>query len=101
VLTTCSPHNFELVKAYGVDEVFDYHNKEACVKAIKSSVGDSLGYAYVCVMGEDAPAVCLPFKKNATFTDTTRSAAKSCLLPEASSSQSPVRHRLVRMLKAR
>jgi NADPH:quinone reductase-like Zn-dependent oxidoreductase len=29
VVTTCSPHNFELVKRYGADAVFDYHSPTA------------------------------------------------------------------------
>lgn len=27
--TTCSPHNFDLVKSYGADAVYDYHSKSA------------------------------------------------------------------------
>jgi NADPH:quinone reductase-like Zn-dependent oxidoreductase len=29
VVTTCSPHNFDLVKSYGTDAVYDYHLKSA------------------------------------------------------------------------
>jgi NADPH:quinone reductase-like Zn-dependent oxidoreductase len=29
VVTTCSPHNFDLVKSYGADAVYDYHSPSA------------------------------------------------------------------------
>ncbi len=57
VIVTCSPRNFDLVKVFGADEAHDYHDLDKCAEAIKSSVGESLKYAYVCAMGEDAPKV--------------------------------------------
>jgi NADPH:quinone reductase-like Zn-dependent oxidoreductase len=57
VIATCSPHNFDLVKSRGADEVFDYHDLGACAENIRSSVGSSLKYAYVCAFGEDGPKV--------------------------------------------
>ncbi|CAI4215816.1 unnamed protein product [Parascedosporium putredinis] len=35
VVTTCSPHNFDLVKKYGADAVFDYHSP-TCAADIKA-----------------------------------------------------------------
>jgi NADPH:quinone reductase-like Zn-dependent oxidoreductase len=29
LVTTCSPHNFDLVKSYGADAVYDYHSHSA------------------------------------------------------------------------
>lgn len=29
VVATCNPHNFELVKSYGADAVYDYHSASA------------------------------------------------------------------------
>lgn len=34
-VAVCSPHNFDLVKSYGADEVVDYHNEEECIEQIK------------------------------------------------------------------
>ncbi len=41
VITTCSPHNFELVKNYGADAVFDYHSP-TCVADIKAYTKNKL-----------------------------------------------------------
>ncbi|KAL4962423.1 zinc-binding alcohol dehydrogenase family protein [Aspergillus stella-maris] len=41
VLTTCSPHNFDLVKSLGADEVFDYKDPEAAAK-IREYTNDNL-----------------------------------------------------------
>ena len=57
VITTCSPRNFELVKARGADEAFDYHDLDKCAKQIITSVGDGLHYAYVCIGGQDPAEV--------------------------------------------
>jgi NADPH:quinone reductase-like Zn-dependent oxidoreductase len=34
-VAVCSPHNFDLVKSYGADEVVDYHNEEEAIAQIK------------------------------------------------------------------
>ena len=57
VITTCSPRNYELVKARGADEAYDYHDFDKCVEGIRASVGDDLQYTYVCVIGEDPAKV--------------------------------------------
>ena len=38
VLTTCSPHNFDLVKEYGAHEAYDYHDLDKETQSVKSSV---------------------------------------------------------------
>ncbi|KAJ6095425.1 hypothetical protein N7486_006171 [Penicillium sp. IBT 16267x] len=43
VITTCSPHNFELVKSYGADLVFDY-NSPTCAKDIRTATKNTLRY---------------------------------------------------------
>lgn len=43
VVTTCSPKNFDLVKSYGADVVFDY-NSPTCAKDIKSATNNALRY---------------------------------------------------------
>jgi NADPH:quinone reductase-like Zn-dependent oxidoreductase len=57
VITTCSSRNFDLVKSYGADEAYDYHDIEKCTKEIKQSVGNELHYAYICVSDENSPQV--------------------------------------------
>ena len=58
VLTTCSPRNFQLVKALGAHEVFDYHNSEACAAAIRTATKDNLLYAFDCVSTGSSLQIC-------------------------------------------
>ncbi|KAJ5145390.1 Polyketide synthase enoylreductase [Penicillium atrosanguineum] len=43
VITTCSPHNFELVKSYGADLVFDYKSP-TCAQEIRTATKNALRY---------------------------------------------------------
>lgn len=43
-MTTCSPHNFSLVKQYGADAVFDYHSP-TCAADIRAYTKNRLKYA--------------------------------------------------------
>lgn len=43
VIATCSPQNFDLVKSYGAEEVFDY-NSPTCAKDIRAYTRNSLKY---------------------------------------------------------
>lgn len=43
VITTCSPRNFELVRSYGADIVFDY-NSPTCVQDIRRATKNGLRY---------------------------------------------------------
>ncbi|KAJ5708443.1 alcohol dehydrogenase [Penicillium malachiteum] len=47
IITTCSPHNFDLVKILGADAVFDY-NSPTCGADIKALTKNRLTYAYDC-----------------------------------------------------
>ena len=58
VLTTCSPRNFQLVKALGAHEVFDYHDGEACAAAIRAATKDDLLYAFDCVSEGSSLQIC-------------------------------------------
>ena len=58
VLTTCSPHNFQLVKALGAREVFDYHDAEACSAAIRAATDNNLLYAFDCVAEDTSLKIC-------------------------------------------
>lgn len=58
VLTTCSPRNFQLVKALGAHEAYDYHDGEACAKAIRTATKDKLLYALDCVSAGSSLQIC-------------------------------------------
>lgn len=58
VLSTCSPRNFQLVKALGAHEVFDYHNSEACAAAIRTATQNNLLYAFDCVSTGSSLQIC-------------------------------------------
>lgn len=48
VITTTSPKNFDLVRSYGADEVFDYHDPE-CGKKIRQRTNNSIRYVLDCI----------------------------------------------------
>ncbi|PYH43714.1 zinc-binding alcohol dehydrogenase family protein [Aspergillus saccharolyticus JOP 1030-1] len=59
VFTTCSPRNFDLVRAYGADEVFDYRDDAAAAAAlINSKTQDRLGLVLDTIGGAEAVAFC-------------------------------------------
>ncbi|KAK4244517.1 hypothetical protein C7999DRAFT_17242 [Corynascus novoguineensis] len=58
VLTTCSPRNFQLVKALGAHDAFDYHDAGTCAAAIRAATGDQLHYALDCVASGDSLRIC-------------------------------------------
>ncbi|KAJ5683573.1 hypothetical protein N7462_006738 [Penicillium macrosclerotiorum] len=43
VITTCSPHNFELVRSYGADYVFDYQSP-TCAQDIRAVTKNTLSF---------------------------------------------------------
>lgn len=43
MITTCSKHNFNMVKRLGADHAIDYHSP-TCVQDIKAAAGDSLSF---------------------------------------------------------
>lgn len=49
VATTAGKHNFDLVKKYGADEVFDYHDGESAIEAIKKATGGGVTKALDCI----------------------------------------------------
>ncbi|KAJ5585790.1 Polyketide synthase enoylreductase [Penicillium hetheringtonii] len=52
VITTCSPHNFDLVRGLGADSVYDYKHPEAAAQ-IRQATGDQLKLTLDCIGGED------------------------------------------------
>ncbi|WQF88053.1 Putative GroES-like superfamily, alcohol dehydrogenase-like, NAD(P)-binding domain superfamily [Colletotrichum destructivum] len=57
VIGTCSQKNFDLVKSYGADVVFDYKSK-TCVQDIKDYTRHSLKFALDCISEVDTMAFC-------------------------------------------
>ncbi|EED13642.1 alcohol dehydrogenase, putative [Talaromyces stipitatus ATCC 10500] len=55
VITTCSPHNFDLVTFLGADAVFDYKSP-TCASDIKKLTGNRLKYAWDCT--GDGAGIC-------------------------------------------
>ncbi|CAG8090629.1 unnamed protein product [Penicillium olsonii] len=53
VLTTCSPHNFDLVRRFGADQVFDY-NSPTVSADIRAASNDSLAYVFDTISTEPA-----------------------------------------------
>ncbi|KAH9840991.1 GroES-like protein [Rhodofomes roseus] len=57
VVTTASPHNFELVKSLGADAVYDYNDPDV-VATIKRATGDSVRYAIDTQSTKDTQQLC-------------------------------------------
>jgi NADPH:quinone reductase-like Zn-dependent oxidoreductase len=56
-ITTCSPHNFDLVKSYGADEVYDYKTPD-CAAKIRADTQNTLEYAVDCVAEDSSMSFC-------------------------------------------
>ena len=48
IITTSSPHNFDLLKSLGADAVFDYKDPD-CAKKIREYTKDGLAHAVDCI----------------------------------------------------
>lgn len=57
IITTCSAKNFELVKQYGSDAVFDYTDP-GTGKAIREYTNNRLRYALDCIADADSVSCC-------------------------------------------
>lgn len=57
VLTTCSPHNFDLVKSLGADEVYDYKDANSAA-SIRKSTNNNLKLVMDCIAVEASAAFC-------------------------------------------
>ncbi|KAL4954431.1 putative zinc-binding dehydrogenase family oxidoreductase [Aspergillus filifer] len=56
-ITACSPYNFELVKSYGVEMVFDYH-VPSCGEEIKEYTKNNLEYVLDPMVGAPTQRLC-------------------------------------------
>ncbi|KAJ5788784.1 hypothetical protein N7457_003774 [Penicillium paradoxum] len=89
VITTCSPRNFELVKSFGADVVFDY-NSPTCGEDIRTITKNTLRY----VLDPFAEAKTL----RTCYTAIGRTGGKYCALEqyqESLCSRKTVKHELV------
>jgi len=57
VIATASPHNFDLVKKLGADQVFDYKDPE-CGSKIRAATSDKLKLAFDCISEGSSPSIC-------------------------------------------
>lgn len=57
VITTSSPHNFDLVKRYGADHVFDYKSPTVG-QDIRKLTNDNLKHVMDCISVESTAAIC-------------------------------------------
>lgn len=56
-VATCSPHNADLVRSFGADHVFDYHDRN-CARDIAALTRSNLQYALDCVTTTDSLRLC-------------------------------------------
>ena len=56
-ITTCSPKNFDFVKSFGAEAVFDYRSP-SCGADIKKYTKNGLGYAIDCITEESSMKIC-------------------------------------------
>ncbi|RYP45710.1 hypothetical protein DL768_007981 [Monosporascus sp. mg162] len=56
-IATCSPKNFDLVKSYGAEEVFDYREKD-CAEKIRTFTKNNLKYALDCITTAESTSFC-------------------------------------------
>ena len=56
-VVTCSPHNFELVRSYGAEAVFDYR-APGCAAAIREQTRNGLRYALDCITTTESMQIC-------------------------------------------
>lgn len=56
-ITTCSTHNFALVKAFGATAVFDYKSP-TCASDIRHYTHNALSYALDCITDFESTTIC-------------------------------------------
>jgi len=57
VITTCSKHNFDLVKSLGADHVFDY-SSSSCGADIRKLTNNKLYYAFDTISTKETAQIC-------------------------------------------
>jgi len=64
-IAICSPHNFELVKSYGAEAVFDYKTPAETIKAIKELTGGGVTIGFDTVSGDPSTFSLQAFRSDA------------------------------------
>jgi len=57
VIATASPHNFDLVRKLGADQVFDYKDPEVGAK-IREATDNKLKLVFDCISEGSSPSIC-------------------------------------------
>ncbi|KAF2825388.1 oxidoreductase-like protein, partial [Ophiobolus disseminans] len=57
VIATASPHNFDLVRKLGADQIFDYKDPEVGAK-IRKATNDKLKLVFDCISEGSSPGIC-------------------------------------------
>lgn len=70
-LGICSAKNFDLVKSYGAEEVWDYHSP-TCAADVKKHTKNALAYTIDCITNESSMAIC--------FSSMGRAGGRYCAL---------------------
>lgn len=78
VVSTSSPHNFDLVKTYGADVVFDY-NSPTCAADIRELTDNKLYYVFDIVSETASAKICTDALSS---NSTARKPIYSALLPQ-------------------
>ncbi|KAK4201206.1 Enoyl reductase LovC [Triangularia verruculosa] len=56
-IATCSPRNYELVKSYGAEQVFDYRSPD-CAVTIREYTNNALEYSLDCITTVESMKIC-------------------------------------------
>lgn len=57
VIATASPHNFDLLRTFGADQVFDYKDPE-CGAKIRAATNNKLKLVFDCMSEGASPGIC-------------------------------------------
>ncbi|KAH7015964.1 putative zinc-binding oxidoreductase ToxD [Macrophomina phaseolina] len=74
VITTCSPHNFDMVKALGADAVFDY-NSPTVGADIRKHTSNKLYHVFDCIAEGNASQICADALSDDTATKKAKYSA--------------------------
>ncbi|PVH93283.1 putative alcohol dehydrogenase [Periconia macrospinosa] len=79
VIATCSPHNFEKIRALGADVVFDY-SSPSCAADIKAYTNNQLRYSWDCMAtGGDICAKAMSDQEKSYYTTINSLTMKSMI----------------------